>query len=88
MTPLRTHLTVLEQTAARYPNAPAFRVPRVHPDTNEVVEWDIVTYSQFWQDVERFARHWTQKLTTDGIPSRSVVGLWYEGIPSAGLLSI
>lgn len=78
MAPLRTHLTVLEQSAAQYPDAPAFRVPRLRSDSDEIVEWDTVTYIQFWQDVQRFARHWTRKLTVDGIPCGSVVGLWYD----------
>ena len=76
MSPFRTHLTVLEQTASRCPDSPVFRLPRVDTDTGRVLEWDIVTYAQFWQDVERFARHWTQRLTTDGVARQSVVGLW------------
>ncbi|KAI0800938.1 acetyl-CoA synthetase-like protein [Fomes fomentarius] len=80
MAPFRTHLTVLEQSAAQYPDAPAFRVPRLRSDSDEILEWDTVTYIQFWQDVQRFARHWTQKLTVDGIPCGSVVGLWLGGM--------
>ncbi|KAI0756679.1 acetyl-CoA synthetase-like protein [Daedaleopsis nitida] len=80
MPSFRTHLTVLEQTASRCPDAAVFRVPRLQPDSEEVLEWDVVTYSQFWQDVERFARHWTAKLTADGVASRSVVGLWLGGL--------
>lgn len=76
MPPYRTHLTVLEHTATRCPDAPAFRVPRVDKDTDEILAWDTITYSQFWQDVEHFARHWTQKLEADGVARRSVVGLW------------
>lgn len=76
MSPYRTHLTILEQTATRSPNSPAFRIPRIDPDTETVLEWDVVTYAQFWQDVERFARHWTQQLAADGVARRSVVGLW------------
>lgn len=77
MTAYRTHLTILEATAAKVPDAPAFRVPRLQPGTDNVQEWDVITYREFWQDVERFARHWTQTLTADGVPARSVVGLWY-----------
>ncbi|EJF66994.1 acetyl-CoA synthetase-like protein [Dichomitus squalens LYAD-421 SS1] len=80
MASYRTHLTVLEQTAARYPDSPVFRIPRIDSRSNEILEWDIVTYSQFWQDVERFARHWTQKLTSCGVGTRSVVGLWLGGV--------
>ena len=79
MTPhhYRTHLTVLEQTAARCPHAPAFRVPKVDPANDTVLEWNAVTYRQFWQDVETFARYWTHRLRADGVAPRSVVGLWY-----------
>ncbi|KAI0652198.1 acetyl-CoA synthetase-like protein [Trametes meyenii] len=76
----RTHLTILEQTAAKYPDAPAFRVPRIDPETDQVLEWDIITYKEFWQDVERFARYWTQTLSADGVVGRSVVGLWLGGM--------
>ncbi|PIL31634.1 hypothetical protein GSI_06336 [Ganoderma sinense ZZ0214-1] len=80
MASYRTHLTVLEQSAARYPDSPVFRTPRTDPNTNKILEWDIVTYSQFWQDVERFARHWTRELTACGVRTRSVVGLWLGGV--------
>lgn len=76
MSPYRTHLTILEQTASKVPDSPAFRVPRLDIDTEEVLEWDIVTYAQFWQDVERFARYWTRHLSSSGVATRSVVGLW------------
>ncbi|KAI0673463.1 acetyl-CoA synthetase-like protein [Trametes maxima] len=80
MTTYRTHLTILEETATRHPNAPAFRVPRIDSETDQVLEWGIVTYGEFWQDVERFARYWTQKLSADGVNGRSVVGLWLGGM--------
>ncbi|KAI0375330.1 acetyl-CoA synthetase-like protein [Pilatotrama ljubarskyi] len=80
MTTYRTHLTILEETATVYPDAPAFRVPRIDPGSERVLEWEVVTYSEFWQDVERFARYWTHKLTASGIPARSVVGLWLGGM--------
>ena len=76
MVSYRTHLTVLEQTAARYPQSPVFRIPRVDPVSKAILNWDVITYGQFWQDVERVARYWTQKLTADGVVTRSVVGLW------------
>ena len=80
MASYRTHLTVLEQAAAQYPDSPVFRIPRIDSRSKEILEWDIVTYSQFWQDVERFARHWAQKLSSCGVHARSVVGLWYDSV--------
>ncbi|KAH9944105.1 acetyl-CoA synthetase-like protein [Epithele typhae] len=80
MTLFHTHLTVLEQTATRSPLAPAFRLPRLGPNSDKVLEWDTVTYQQFWQDVETFARCWTRSLSADGVARRSVVGLWLGGV--------
>ncbi|KAI0639731.1 acetyl-CoA synthetase-like protein [Trametes polyzona] len=88
MAAYRTHLTILEQTAARCPDAPAFRIPRVDPQTETVLEWGTVTYSEFWQDVERFAKYWTEKLTADGVVGRSVVGLWLGGMTYVDALHI
>ncbi|KAI0830640.1 acetyl-CoA synthetase-like protein [Trametes gibbosa] len=88
MASYRTHITILEETAARYPDAPAFRVPCVDPETSNVQEWAVITYSQFWQDVERFARYWTQRLTADGVVPRSVVGLWLGGMTYVDALHI
>ncbi|CDO76611.1 hypothetical protein BN946_scf184868.g25 [Trametes cinnabarina] len=76
----RTHLTILEETASQHPTAAAFRVPRLDKETGDILEWEVVTYSDFWQDVERFAKYWTQKLTADGVHPRSVVGLWLGGM--------
>ncbi|KAH9898072.1 acetyl-CoA synthetase-like protein [Cubamyces lactineus] len=84
----RTHLTILEATAARYPDAPAFRVPRVDAKTGDVLEWEAITYQQFWRDVEQTARYWTQKLTSVGVSTRSVVGLWLGGMTYVDALHI
>ena len=72
--PLRTHLSVLEECAALYSSRPAFRIP--HTDSEEIESWSTVTYSQFKSDVEAYARYWASTLAADGIPTRSVVGLW------------
>ena len=77
MAPLyRTHLTVLADTASRHPDAPVFKLPLLDPQTQQVRQWDVITYEQFHSDVERFARYWTQELTAVGVPQRSVVGVW------------
>ncbi|KAI8980685.1 acetyl-CoA synthetase-like protein [Trametes punicea] len=80
MTAHRTHLTVLESTATQHAKAAAFRVPRLEPGTGKILEWEVITYGEFWRDIERFARYWTQKLTADGVHPRSVVGLWLGGM--------
>jgi acyl-CoA synthetase (AMP-forming)/AMP-acid ligase II len=77
----RSHLTVLEASAAKYSSLPAFRTPIVDPQTNTITEWRAITYSQFHLDVERVARHWLRRLQAQGLPHRSVVGMWYVVIP-------
>lgn len=72
----RTHITILQQIAAQHPAANAFQVPEFDPHTNQVLRWHPVTYSRFFQDVELFAKHWTRKLTSQGVLPRSVVGVW------------
>lgn len=72
----RTHLTVLEDSAASYPDRPVFRVPKTGTDDGEVEDWQVVTYSQFNSCVTLYARHWARILNADGLPPRSVVGLW------------
>lgn len=71
-----THLTILDESAALYPTAPALRVPQVDPQTKEIQEWHPISYRQFQHDVEHFAKYWAQKLSTNGVHPRSVVGLW------------
>lgn len=76
MTTFRSHLTVLENSAVEYSSAPAFRVPQVDSQTAQVKQWHTVTYKQFLNDVERFARYWSRTLKADAVPRGSVVGLW------------
>ena len=73
----QSHLTVLESSARLYPTRPAFRLPVVNKETSEISEWATVTYVQFHQDVELYARYWTSVLSAGGIAPGSIVGLWY-----------
>ena len=73
---LRSHLTVLESSAARYPTSPVFRIPQL--DSNGTIDsWQTITYQRFHADVLSHARYWTSVFTRDRIPQRSVVGIWY-----------
>jgi hypothetical protein len=72
----KSHLTVLEESAYLYPLAPAFRIPQVDVVSGQVIQWQPITYQQFQNDVELFARYWAWTLKTDGIPCTSVIGLW------------
>jgi acyl-CoA synthetase (AMP-forming)/AMP-acid ligase II len=72
----KTHLTVLGSSASLYSSSPAFKVPRFSA-RNETVQWQSITYRQFHDDVEIFARYWMRVLSVQGISRKSVVGLWY-----------
>ncbi|GBE88711.1 acetyl-CoA synthetase-like protein [Sparassis latifolia] len=86
MVAFRTHLTVLAESAARYPLSPVFRTPLFDQKTTKVLEWRIITFSQFQSDVEHFARYWGR--TLKGVPQRSVVGLWLGGLSYVDALHI
>lgn len=73
----QSHLSILESSAKSYPTRPAFRTPVVNEETSQISEWATVTYAQFHQGVELYARYWTSILSADGIAPGSVVGLWY-----------
>lgn len=74
---LRTHLTILENSASRFANAAVFRTPEIDSSTKRIKGWKSITYREFYRDVETFAKHWTRMLRDNGIPQRSVVGVWY-----------
>ena len=73
----RTHISILRDIAARYPDSPAFQVPQYEADTQRISRWHPVSYSRFLADVELFARYWSAKLSSARIPLGSVVGVWY-----------
>jgi acyl-CoA synthetase (AMP-forming)/AMP-acid ligase II len=72
----KTHLSIVEETATRYPSRPAFRIPVVQDD-GTVVRWNAITFAQFSSDLKLVAKYWSGVLRQQGIPSRSTVGLWY-----------
>lgn len=84
----QSHLTVLEQSAALYPSALAFRVPVSDPMTRRVHDWLPISYRQFKEDVEVTARYWCGVFRTQGIPHRSVIGLWLSGMDYQDVLHI
>ena len=73
---LKTHLQVLEESAETYSTRPVFQLPVLAPGGAEVTEWRAVPYSQFKSDVDRYARYWARTFAADGLPRRSVVGVW------------
>ncbi|KAJ6621257.1 hypothetical protein B0H10DRAFT_2163334 [Mycena sp. CBHHK59/15] len=85
---LRTHLTVLETSACRYPLSPVFKLPRSDSQSTYGQDWHSVTYRQFHNDVENFAGHWLHTLTQSGIAPGSVVGVWIGGYTYTDVLHI
>ncbi len=75
---LKTHLDVLQDSASQFSTRAAFKLPVQSPGSHEVQEWSSVAYAQFQSDVERYAKYWGRTLASDGLPRRSVVGLWYD----------
>lgn len=71
-----SHLTVLAATASRSPLSPIFRLPICDTTTNCIRTWRTITYQQFFHDVEKSAKYWAHLFADQGIPQRSVIGLW------------
>ncbi|KAI9457728.1 acetyl-CoA synthetase-like protein [Russula earlei] len=85
---LRSHLTVLQTSASHFPSLPAFYVPQSFSESGDVASWEPVSYIQFLLDVELFARHWGHVLRHDGVPPRSVIGMWLSGMTYVDVLHI
>ncbi|OBZ80035.1 hypothetical protein A0H81_00897 [Grifola frondosa] len=84
----RTHLTVLRESAALYPSAPVFKIPKVAVDTDEVDAWLDISYHQFLSDVERSARYWARIFAQHDLQQRSVIGMWLGGMTYLDVLHI
>ncbi|EEB88874.1 hypothetical protein MPER_13102 [Moniliophthora perniciosa FA553] len=87
MAPLQTHLTNLQHACSLYSSAPAFKIP-IFDDGNTISGYHAVTFAEFNQDVEKYARHWSRRLLNDGIKPRSVVGLCLKGLAYTDVLHI
>ncbi|KAI0361257.1 acetyl-CoA synthetase-like protein [Trametes cingulata] len=83
-----THLTVLERSASLFSSSAAFKVPRLSDDGIAVEEWVPITYEQFLKDVEQSARYWSRTLSAHGVPPRSIVGMWLNGMTYLDALHI
>ncbi|KAF8271441.1 acetyl-CoA synthetase-like protein [Lactarius quietus] len=84
----RSHLSVLQTSASLYSSLPAFHVPQTLSESGDVQTWAPVSYMQFLLDVELFARYWAHVLQLDGIPQRSVIGMWLSGMTYIDVLHI
>ena len=45
-------------------------------ETSQISEWATITYAQFYQDVQLYARYWISTLSTGGVAPGSIIGLW------------
>ncbi|KAJ7887494.1 hypothetical protein B0H14DRAFT_3430546 [Mycena olivaceomarginata] len=82
-----THLTVLETSARRAPSATAFKIPQSDASSTTPL-WRNITYQQFLHDVELTASHWSRIFRQEGIPERSVIGLWIGGYSYNDVLNL
>ncbi|KAF8506183.1 hypothetical protein JB92DRAFT_3122362 [Gautieria morchelliformis] len=67
------HFEALRARVASHPHAPIFKLPKPGALGRE---WVNVSYKDFQADIERMAKYWLAKLASQGLPPRSVVGVW------------
>ena len=73
----RTYLSIVTDSAALYPTRAVFKIPTAPASGSEFHAWKDVTYAQFVEDIELYAKFWGHKLTSGGIPAGEIIGLWY-----------
>ncbi|KAF9266365.1 acetyl-CoA synthetase-like protein [Marasmius fiardii PR-910] len=76
---LTTPLHLLADIASQKPGAPAFKVPIVDPETDQIAYWKSITYSEFALDVLRLAAGWRSIFQRDGVSPGSVVAICLGG---------
>ncbi|KAL4247914.1 hypothetical protein ABKN59_006785 [Abortiporus biennis] len=82
---LRTHITILNEGASHYPSNPAFKLPRLDARSGRVADWIAVTYSQFVQDVDLYAKH---LLDTLNLQAGTTVAVWTGGVRYVDVLHV
>ncbi|KAI0763479.1 acetyl-CoA synthetase-like protein [Trametes elegans] len=87
MASLRTHLHALAERTQAHPTLPIYKLPIYDKDDN-LRAWRPVSSREFQSDVEHFATHLASKLHAQGVPPRSVVGLWSNGMSYVDILYI
>ncbi|KAH9941837.1 acetyl-CoA synthetase-like protein [Epithele typhae] len=84
---LKTHLHALAEAVSSHSDLPIYKLPAY--DSEDVLRaWTPISFAQFQADVNHFAAHLARKLSADGVPSRSVVGLWSNGMSYVDILYI
>ncbi|KAE9396267.1 acetyl-CoA synthetase-like protein [Gymnopus androsaceus JB14] len=84
---LQTHLTILKDSSERFCDLPAFKIPSEDSTSNGIPRWEIITFKQFYDDVELCAKYWAHELGTK-IALKSVVGLWIGGLTYSDIVHI
>ncbi|KAI8972831.1 acetyl-CoA synthetase-like protein [Trametes punicea] len=87
MVGLKTHLHALAEGVATFSSLPIFKLP-IYDAEGDLRAWQPISYIQFQSHVEHFATHLAHKLQSRGIASRSVVGLWSNGMSYVDVLYI
>ncbi|KAI0828701.1 acetyl-CoA synthetase-like protein [Trametes gibbosa] len=87
MTALKTHLTALAEQTLAHPSLPILKLP-IYDSQGELRAWRPVSCSEFQADVEHVATHLAHKFQSEGIPQRSVIGLWTNGMSYVDILYI
>lgn len=73
MATIQTHLSILEAKAASHGSLPLLKIPNGDlPDNG----WRDVTFAQFLNDVETYARYWVQEFSKAGWEKQSIIGIW------------
>jgi len=62
----------------------------VDKEASQISEWATITHTQFYRDVELYARYWTSVLSADGITPGSIIGLWsvLRPVPPTGFRTL
>ncbi|KAF8637213.1 hypothetical protein AX16_010872 [Volvariella volvacea WC 439] len=84
---VESHLTILDNAAVRFSTRPAFKVPQLDCE-GHVRNWVPITYRQFHEDVQTYAKYWARTLRANSIPQRSIIGLWLGGFSYSDVLQI
>ncbi|KAF8485541.1 acetyl-CoA synthetase-like protein [Gautieria morchelliformis] len=79
------HFEALRARVASHPHAPIFKLPKPGALGRE---WVNVSYKDFQADIERMAKYWLTKLASQGLPPRSVVGVWVRGFTYSDVITI
>ncbi|KAI0659717.1 acetyl-CoA synthetase-like protein [Cubamyces menziesii] len=87
MAALKTHLHALADAVAVYSSLPIFKLP-VYDNEDNLRAWLPVSFREFQSHVEHFATVLAHRLQSRGIPPRSVVGLWSNGMSYVDVLYI